>query len=142
MHVRYSGVTGKLRANPEFVYPRCSCFACPIDRHPVKEVVVYDEALDVVDEFCYLGISFSYGCGCTNAIINTYRVPLGNSHLGTSSTLLYGDKTWAPYDHLQRNDKAMLHSICGVKAMGGISSEDLLAKLHLFDATVKLNTAN
>ena len=58
--------------------------------------------------------------------------------------MLYGGETWAPNDsdlqRLQRNDRAMLRWICGVKAKDGIPSEDLLAKLHLVDATVELRT--
>ena len=38
---------------------------------------------------------------------------------------------------LQRNDRPMLRWICGVKDMDGILSEDLLAKLHMFDTTVE-----
>ena len=41
---------------------------------------------------------------------------------------------------LQRNDKALLRWICGVKAKDCISSEVLLAKLHLVNATVELRT--
>ena len=42
--------------------------------------------------------------------------------------MLYSGKTWAPNDC----------QIYGVKAMDGVTSEDSLAKLYLFDATVKL----
>ena len=38
------------------------------------------------------------------------------------------------------NKRAMLRWICGVKAKDGISSEVLLAKLLLVDATVELGT--
>ena len=58
--------------------------------------------------------------------------------------MLYGGEIWAPNDsdlqHLQQNERAMLRWIYGVKAKKGISSEDLLAKLHLFDAKVELRT--
>ena len=56
----------------------------------------------------------------------------------------YGGETLVPNDldlqRLQRNDRAMLLWICGVNAKDGISSEDLLAKLHPSDATVELHT--
>ena len=44
-----SRVTGKLRADSEFIWPRCSGLARQIDRRQVTKVVVGDRALDVVD---------------------------------------------------------------------------------------------
>ena len=41
-------------------------------------------------------------------------------------------------NELQQNDRAMLNRIFGAKPMNGMSSEDLLAKFYLFDATVEL----
>ena len=61
-------------------------------------------------------------------------------------SILYNGETLAPNDsdlqRLQCNDRARIHVrwICGVKAKDGISSEVLLAKLHLVDATVELRT--
>ena len=40
VHARCSGVTVQLSADHELVCPRCSGLACPIDGHPVTEVVV------------------------------------------------------------------------------------------------------
>ena len=61
-------------------------------------------------------------------------------------TILYNCIRWAQNDldlqRLQYNDRAMLRWICGVKAKDGVSSDDLLAKLHLFDATVELRTCH
>ena len=58
--------------------------------------------------------------------------------------MLYGGETWSQNDsdlqRLQHNDGAMLRWICGVKDNDGTSSEDLLAKLLLFDGTVVLRT--
>ena len=165
VHARCSGLTGKIRKDPGYVCPRCRGLARPIDGRPVTEVVVGDQTLDVVDEFCYLGDTLSSGGGCTSAIINRCKVAWGKFRkllpILTSRnlpllvrgrvynscvrpTMLYGGETWAPNDsdlqRLQRNDRAMLRWICGVKAKDGISSEVLLAKLHLVDATVELRT--
>ena len=57
-------------------------------------------------------------------------------------TLFYVGETLALNDLdlqcLKSNNRAMLHWIFVVKSMAGVSPEDLLAKLHLFDATVEL----
>ena len=54
--------------------------------------------------------------------------------------MLYGGKTWAQnvsdLQRLQRNERAMLRWICGVKSKDGTSSENFLEKWQLFDATV------
>ena len=55
VHGRCSGVTGRLKADPNFVCPRCAGLARPIDGRSVTEVVVDGKKLEVVDEFCYLG---------------------------------------------------------------------------------------
>ena len=56
----------------------------------------------------------------------------------------YGGETLALNDldlqHLQYNDRAMLSWICGVKASDCLLSEDLLAKLHFFNAAIELCT--
>ena len=44
--------------------------------------------------------------------------------------------------HMQCNDRERLHRICGLEAMDGILSENLAAKLHLFDAKVELRTCH
>ena len=58
--------------------------------------------------------------------------------------LLYGGATLIPNDldlqGLQHSNLLMLRWIIGENDMDGISSEDLLAILHLFDTTVELRT--
>ena len=160
VHSKCSGVSGRLRADPEFVCPRCSGLARPIDGRPVTEVVIDDRTLDVVDEFCYLGDMLSSGGGCTSAIINRCKVAWGKFRkllpILTSrnlpflvrgrvynacvrATMLYGSETWGPnvsdLQRLQRNDRAMLRWICGVRARDEVSSMDLLTKLGLVNTT-------
>ena len=72
----FIGLSGMLRVDLGFVWPRCRGFACPIDGRPVTDVVG-DKTLDVVDDFCYLGDTLSPGDNCTSAIINKCKVVWG-----------------------------------------------------------------
>ena len=58
--------------------------------------------------------------------------------------MLYSSEIWGPNDsdlqRLQRNDRAMLRWICGVRAKDEVSSVDLLTKLGLVDTTIEVRT--
>ena len=61
-----------------------------------------------------------------------------------SSALLYGSETWAPtapdLQRLHRNDRAMIHWICGVKPHDEVPMETLYTKLGIQEVAVALRT--
>ena len=52
VHMRCSGITGRLVANPNYVCPRCHSKAQPIDHRPVTKVEVSGTMIDVEAIFC------------------------------------------------------------------------------------------
>ena len=115
----------------------------------MTEDVDCDKTLDVTDKFCYLGDTLSSGGGCTSAFNNRRNVAWGkfrkllpiltSRHLPflVSGRLYYAcarptgsQMTW-DLQRLQRNDRAMLRWIYGVKARDGVSSEDMLCALMI-----------
>ena len=165
VHKKCSGITGRLRADPNFVCKRCCGAASPIDGRPVTCVDVDGCSLDCVTTFCYLGDMLSAGGGCSHAIATRccaawkkFRKLLSiltSKHLSfkihgkvynicVRSVLLYGSETWAPNSSdlqcLRRNDRAMIRWICNVKANDEIQSTSLLEKLGINDITVALRS--
>ena len=123
---------------------------------------VGEDELEVVAWFCYLGDALSAGGGCDLA--TRIRVKcvwkkflelqplLCSRHLSLKtrghgyatyvrSVMLHGSETWAltkvDLQRLQRNDRAMIRQVCGVKPKetSQVRSQDLLDKLGLLDSS-------
>ena len=58
------GIKGSLRRVSDFSCADCLEKLHPIDGRQVKEVLVEDEKVEAVPEFCYLGDMLSAGGGC------------------------------------------------------------------------------
>ena len=69
VHKKCSGIKGSLNLDLNFRCARCLGTARPVDGRLVKEVMIGDEKLEVVPEFCYLGDMLSAGGGCELASI-------------------------------------------------------------------------
>ena len=64
IHKKCSGIKGSLHRDPDFSCAGCLGKACPIDGMLVKELLVDDEKVEAVPEFCFLGDMLSAGGGC------------------------------------------------------------------------------
>ena len=69
IHKKCSGIKGSLRRDPDFSCAACLGKARPIDGRLVKEVLVDDEKVEAVPEFCYLGDMLSADRGCVLAAV-------------------------------------------------------------------------
>ena len=69
IHKKCSGIEGSLRRDHDFSCASCLGKARPIDGRLVKEVLVDDETVKAVPEFCYLGDMLSAGGGCELAAV-------------------------------------------------------------------------
>ena len=69
IHKKCSGIKGSLRRDHDFSCAGCLGKARPIDGRLVKEVLVDDETVEAVPEFCYLGDVLSAGGGCELAAV-------------------------------------------------------------------------
>ena len=63
VHKKCSGIKDPLTSDLNFRCARCLGTARPDDGRLVKEVMIGDEKLEVVPEFCYLGDVLSAGGG-------------------------------------------------------------------------------
>ena len=165
VHKKCSNVLGRLSADPNYICPRCSGVARPIDGRPVTHVDIDDTTLDVETSFCYLGDMLCAGGGCERAIAARCCVAWGkfrkllpiltSRHLSykvrgrvfsvcVRSAMLHGSETWAPnssdLQRLRRNDRSMIRWICGVKLDDEIPSIVLHQRLHIEEITVALRT--
>ena len=161
--VHYKKCSGLKTLSEDLSYecPRCRGVpgVRPVDGCPFKEVEVGDCVLEAVDRFCYLGDMLSAGGGCMAAATARCRCAWGkfreNLLLLTSkpvpfdlrgrlfssnvrSSMLHG--TWpmtsAALHGLCRNDRAMIHWICGVKPSDDPSMDELHAKLGIYDLAI------
>ena len=64
VYKKCGGIKGPLTSDLNFRCARCLGTARPVDGRLVKEVMIGDEKLEVVPEFCYLGDMLSAGGGC------------------------------------------------------------------------------
>ena len=165
VHKKCSGIAEKLKANPEYVCPRCQGKSRPIDGRPCTQVDIDGTALDVEASFCYLGDMLCAGGGCERAIATRCCVAWGkfrkllpiltSKHLSykirgkvysacVRSSMLHGSETWAPkaedLQRLRRNDRAMIRWICRVKLNDEIPSEVLNRRLGLEEVTSVVRT--
>ena len=53
MDKSYSGTKDPQKPDPDIRYNRCRVDARPIHDRPMKDVLVVDDRLEVVPEFCY-----------------------------------------------------------------------------------------
>ena len=151
-------------ADSEFKCARCLGTARAIDERQSLEVEVWNEKLEVVPNFCYLGDLLSAGGGCKLAantrcksawckfrqllpLLTHCQVPLLTRRKVYSScvrsVMLHAAETLAIKgytDRLRRNDRAMIHWICNVKTKDEVSSDSLLTKLGLKDLDMVLRT--
>ena len=69
IHKKYSGIKGSLRRHPDFSCAGCLGKARPIDGRLVKKILVDDEKVEAVPEFCYLGDMRFAGGDCELAAV-------------------------------------------------------------------------
>ena len=159
VHKKCSGLK-RLVADPDYRCPRCTGTARPIDGRPQETVLVGADSLEVVDSFCYLGDNLSAAGGCDLAVTTRVRTAwkkfrellplLCTRHLTLKtrgrvysacvrSAMLHASETWPLskpiLQRLQRNDRAMIRQMCGIKAedTADVRSVSLLEKLGLDD---------
>ena len=146
MHRKCSGIKGCLLTDSVFRCARCLGTARAIGERQFLEVVVGNEKLEVVPEFCYLGDMLSAGGGCNH----TLQMPMGQvpaiaSPSCVRSVMLHAAETWAmkgdTLSRLRHNDRVMIRWICNVKAKDEVSSDSLLTKLGIQDLDVVLRTS-
>ena len=77
IHKKCSDIKGPLRPDPDFRCAQCLGKARPVDGRTVKEVMVDDETLEAVPEFCYLGDMLSAGGGCELAAVTRCKCAWG-----------------------------------------------------------------
>ena len=156
IHKSCSGITGRLTVDSTYRCPRCCGTSRPIDGRPILHVSVDGHQLDTVDTFCYLGDTICAGGGCTASIITRCRSAWGkfrellpiltNKSISPKTrgriytacvrtVMLYACECWAPRSddrsRLERNDKAMVRWICGVKVDDQISTASLYERLGI-----------
>ena len=161
IHKRCSGIKGILKEDPEFRCQRCLGAARPIDARPLKEVLVGEDTVEVVDSFCYLGDMACAGGGCERAIIARSRsawgkfrelLPLLTSRSISSyrrgrlydtvvrKVLLHGSQCWAitkkDVNRLVRTERMMIRWMLNVRLEQHISSDTLLARLGIVSIEV------
>ena len=135
---------------------RCLGTARPVDGRLVKEVMIGDERLEVVTEFCYLGDILSASGGCELASIKRCKcawakfrqlLPLladRNLSLLTRGrvystcvrrAMLHAAETWSvtvsTLNRLRPNDLAMIRWMCNIKTNDNVFSHSLLSKLGI-----------
>ena len=82
----------------------------------------------------------------TNLDLKTYIPPYSWKVFNACvrSTLLHGSESWAPsssdLQRLQRNDRAMVRWICGVKPNDTVTSDSLYTKLGIQEVAIALRT--
>ena len=164
VHMKCSGVRGRLAEDRDYVCLRCCDQARPIDNRPVTQVDVEGMLLDVESNFCYLGDMLCGGGGCKLAIVTRCSTGWGkfkrllpiltSKHVSlrtrgkvlnacVRSALLHGSETWAStapdLQWLRRNDRSMVCWICGVKDDDEVSADTLCAMLGV-QVTTALRT--
>lgn len=161
IHHRCSGLA-KIKEDPHYTCKRCRGEARPIDGRPQKTVTVSSDVLDVVASFCYLGDMESAAGGCSTAsvtrvkagwnkfnkllpILTTRHLTLKTRgtiyHACVRRVMLHGSETWPMTQkdqlRLQRNDRAMIRHICGIRydQVRTTPSRSLLVMLGIADIT-------
>ena len=133
VHKECSGMKGSLNLDLYFRWACCLGTARPVDGRLVKEVMIGNEKLEVVPEFCCLGDMLSAGGGCELASIARCKCAwakfrhlfplLADRHLSLLTrsrvystcvrrAMLHPVETWpvtvSTLNRLRRNDFAMI----------------------------------
>ena len=166
VHKKCSGIKGPLTSDLNFRCTRCFGTARPVDGRLVKKVMIGDENLEVIPEFCYLGDMLSAGgecelapiarCMCAWAKFHQLLFLLANRYLSLLTrdrvystcvrrAMLHAAETWlvtvSTLNRLRRNDLAMIRWMCNVKTNDKACSQSLLSKLGIRDVKVVLRTS-
>ena len=166
VHKKCSGIKGSLTSDLNFRCAHCLGTARSVDGRLVKEVMIGNEKLEVVPEFCYLGDILSAGGGCELASISRCKcvwakiqqlLPLlANSHLSLLTrgrvystcvrrAMLHAAETWpvtvSTLNRLRQNDLAMIHWMCNIEIKDNVCSHSLLLKIGIRDVKVVLRTS-
>ena len=143
----------------------CRGLARPNEGCPCDSITLGGHTLEVVDTFCYLGDTVSAGGGCKHGTIARARSAWGkfrellplltNRYINfktrkkifnvcVHSVLLYGSECWAMRKEdkarIERNDRAMLRWICGVKISDRVSLDSLYQRLGIASLTTLLRS--
>ena len=165
VHKKCSSIRDRLVVDDNFQCDRCRGLARPIDGRSCDSITLGGHTLEVVDTFCYLGDTVSAGGGCKHGTIARARSAWGkfrellplltNRYINIKtrgkifnvcvrSVLLYGSECWAMRKEdkarLERNDRAMLRWICGVKISGRVSLDSLYQRLGIAPLTTLLRS--
>ena len=165
VHKKCSGIRDRLVVDDNFQCDRWRGLARPIEGRPCDSITLGGHTLEVVDTFCYLGDTVSAGGGCKHGTIaralsawGKFRelLPLlTNRYINIKtrgkifnvcvrSVLLYGSECWAMRKEdkarLERNDRAMLRWICGVKISDRVSLDSLYQRLGIAPLTTLLRS--
>ena len=163
IHKKYNGIKGFLNSDLNFRCAHCLGTARPVDWKLEKEVMIRDEKLEVVPEFCYLGDMLSAGgrcelasikrCECAWAKFRQLLPLLANRHLSLLTrgrvystcvrrAMLHAAETWpvtvSTLNRLRQNDLAMISWMCSIKKNDNVCSHSLLSKLDIRDVEVVL----
>ena len=162
VHKKCSSIKGPLTSDLNFRCARCLGTARPVDGRLVKEVMIDDEKLEVVPEFCYLGDMLSTGDGCELASITRCKCAwvnfrqllplLANGHLSLLTrgrvystcvrrAMLHSAETVSTLNRFRRNDLAMVRWMCNIKTNDNVCSHSLLSKLGIRDVEVVFRTS-
>ena len=166
VHMKCSGINGSLTSDLNFRCARCLGTARPVDGRLVKEVMIGDEKLEVVSEFCYLGDMLSAGgrcefasrarCKCAWAKFRQLLPLIASRHLSILTRgrvysicirrfMLHAAETWpvtvSTLNRLRRNNLAMIRWMCNIKTNDNVCSHPLLSKLGIRDVVVVLCTS-
>ena len=153
IHKRCSGIKGRSREDPNYVFPTCQN---PAVVPPPGEFTIDGSNLEVVPMFCYLGDMLGDNGGCFDAITtrvksawNKFRellpvltdksIPLLCRGRVFSSAvrdvMLQGSTTWAvtvdDCSRLVRNDNAMVRWICSARLTDRVPMAQLRKRLGI-----------
>ena len=155
VHRKCSGISGKLRADLQFVCKRCKGEITDSAVFPAS-VMYSGGSLEVVENFCYLGDMLGSEGGVERSVITrvgtAWRKFRELLSLLTSrvlslqvrgrlyeacvrSVMLYGSETWAvkeeDLDRLDRNDMRMIRWMCNTSLKDRKSSGELRSRLGI-----------
>ena len=75
IHKKCSGISGRLKDDPNFRCKQCLGLARPIDPCPFVSMTLGEHPIEVVDSFCYLGDMVTPGGGCESSSSCLGQVP-------------------------------------------------------------------
>ena len=166
VHKKFSGIKSPLTLDLNFQSALCLGTAWPVDGRLVKEVMIGDEKLEVVQKFCYLEDMLSAGGGCELASITRCKCAwakfrqllplLAIRHLllltrgrvyptCVRRAMLHAAETWpvtvSTLNRFRRNNLAIICWMCNIKTNDNVCSDSLLSKLGIRDVEVVLCTS-